>query len=900
MESISFKYDLNKPRYSMALDYKAIGEKWQKAWAKDKIFKAEPGERPFYCLEMFPYPSGYLHMGQTRNYAIGDAFARYKRMKGYQVLYPMGYDSFGMPAENAAIKTGEPPYVVTDRNIKGIENQIKLLGLSYDWDRRIVTSEPEYYRWNQWLFLQLYKKGLAYVKEAPVNWCPSCKTVLANEQVLQGLCWRCKSEVTTKSLAQWFLKITEYAEELLRDLDTLNHWPERVVTMQRNWIGKSEGVMITFDMPTKGDIKVFTTRPDTIYGVTFMVLAPEHPLVKELTEGTEREKETNEYVERVKKKTLIERTAEGKEKTGAFLGAYVKHPFTEQQIPIWTADFALLEYGTGAVMGVPAHDQRDYDFAMKYSIPIIPVIEPMDGNAPRGKAYVDDGKLVNSDKFNGLNNRDAIKAVTEALKKKGKGEYSIQYKLRDWLISRQRYWGTPIPVVYCDDCGTVPVPEQYLPVQLPGDVSFSGEGNPLATSKSFENTICPRCNGEAKRETDTMDTFVDSSWYYFRYCDPKNDQAMFSRDAVKPWMPVDQYIGGIEHAILHLLYSRFITKVTRDLGLHDISEPFSRLLTQGMVLKDGEKMSKSAGNTVDPVEIVGKFGPDTVRLYMLSVALPEKEFEWSDQGVNGSHRLLRRIEHLFDDVKTRQEQNSDDAYLRSVLHRTIVKVSELMESMRFSHAVNALTNLVNVMASYSKQPVHGKTWEEAQEDLLLMLAPFAPHLAEELWHRDYDSYISLMRWPKPDLQAIDDAAEQARKLVEDTIEDVNKVRGIAKIDAKKLTLITASSWKYRFVKELKELMEHTYDPGDIVKRLMQTELKGRGEQVSKLVPRMLKNPSLLPVQVLDGEVERGVLSESAHALERELGMKIEVVSESQSKHPKAGQALPGKPAIVLE
>ena len=631
------------------MDLNKIARKWQKLWEDKRVFKVKEsaGKNKYYVLEMFPYPTGYLHMGHVRNYSIGDAFARYKRMCGFNVLYPMGYDAFGLPAENAAIKQNADPKEWTKRNIDGQKNQQKMLGLSYDWDREIVTCDEKYYKWNQWIFLKFFEKGLAYKKKAFVNWCPRCETVLANEQVHDGKCWRCSSEVEQKELEQWFFRITKYADELLEDLKKLEHWPKRVKAMQENWIGRSYGVTLVFDVVDEDGKKIdtietFTTRVDTVYGITYLVLAAEHPKVIEWTKGTKYEKAVKEFIAKVKKQSIIERTAEGKEKNGVFIGKYFINPFTGEKCPLWVADYVLYEYGTGAVMAVPAHDQRDFEFAKKYNLPIKVVITPSawELNAEKmTRAYVEDGIMVNSGEFNGMSNRDAMEDIADFAEKKGFGRRTVNYKLKDWLISRQRYWGTPIPVVYCSKCGIVPVDESELPVLLPGDVKFSGSGNPLETSESFKKCKCPKCGGSANRETDTMDTFVDSSWYFMRYCSPNYEELPFDKESVNYWMPVDQYIGGIEHACMHLIYARFFTKALRDLGLISFDEPFMRLLTQGMVTKDGAKMSKSLGNVVDPTNIIEKYGPDTARLFILFAASPEKELEWSDQGVQGCYTV---------------------------------------------------------------------------------------------------------------------------------------------------------------------------------------------------------------------------------------------------------------------
>jgi leucyl-tRNA synthetase len=761
-------------------DFKAIENKWQKRWAEQKLYRAvEDSEKPkYYCLEMFPYPSGKLHMGHVRNYSIGDVVARFKRMNGYNVLHPMGWDAFGLPAENAAIKHKIPPAKWTWDNIDNMRNQLKSLGLSYDWEREIATCHPEYYKWTQWFFLKLYKMGLAYRKKSFVNWCPSCATVLANEQVVEGRCERCGSEVGKKDLEQWFFKITEYADELLKDLEKLPGWPDKVKIMQENWIGRSEGVEFSFTVEGSGEkIPVFTTRPDTVYGVSYIVLAPEHPLVSKLSAGTMQENAVKEFQKRIEKLNEVTRTSTETEKEGLFIGAYAVNPMNDERIPIWTANYVLLEYGTGAVMGVPAHDQRDFEFARKYNLPIKVVVSPsgeaMDA-ASMTEAYVGRGILVNSSKFDGMDNVEAIAAIIKYMEQNGMGREKVNYKLRDWLISRQRYWGAPIPMVYCEKCGVVPVPEEDLPVMLPPNVEFNPKGtSPLLECEEFLNTTCPECGRPARRETDTMDTFMCSSWYYYRYTDARNAQKPFDKEKLDYWMPVDQYIGGVEHAILHLMYSRFFNKAMRDAGLVHVDEPFVNLLTQGMVLKDGAKMSKSLGNIVSPEDIIDKYGADTARLFILFASPPERDLEWSDQGVEGCFRFLQRVWRLVEELSARI--NEEDAHLkadkdlRRLVHRTIKKVTlDISERFNFNTAISAIMEMVNGLYAAKEQEFSGAVLKEAVESLLLMLAPFAPHMTEELWARmGKRESIHLMRWPKYSEEAI----------VEEEIEIVVQVNG---------------------------------------------------------------------------------------------------------------------------
>jgi leucyl-tRNA synthetase len=769
---------MSTPRYSP----REIEPKWQKTWEETGLYRSveDPNAEKFYCLEMFPYPSGDLHMGHMRNDAIGDAYARFLRMKGFNVLYPMGYDAFGLPAENAAITRKVDPAKWTRSSIDKMIDVQKRMGLSYDWDRTLATCEPEYYRWNQWIFLKFLENGLAYRKAAPVNWCPSCMTVLANEQVEGGGCWRCSTDVQTRDLEQWFFRITSYADELLEALDRLEDWPERVKTMQRNWIGRSEGAEIDFKVTGSDQvISTFTTRPDTVFGITYMVLAAEHPLVEQLVKGTEREDAVLAFADTVKRRSHIERTDETKEKEGVDTGRTFVNPVNGREFPIYVADYVVMEYGTGAVMGVPAHDQRDFEFARKYDLPVIAVIEGEGGSvdgADMDRAYVDDGVMVNSGLFDGQSNQDAMPKFGSFLEENGWGRSTVSYRLRDWLISRQRYWGTPIPVIYCDSCGAVPVPEEDLPVLLPEDVEFTGEGNPLATSPTFVSTSCPSCSGTARRETDTMDTFIDSSWYPFRYTDPKYDKGPFDPDKAGYWMPVDQYIGGIEHAILHLLYARFFTKGLRDLGLTEADEPFKRLLTQGMVIKDGAKMSKSMGNVVPAEEMMDRFGADTARIFILFASPPEKELEWSDKGVEGSFRFLSRVHRMVSEnldifpTSAREagsHQSDDIRALIQAVHRFTGKVTEDIEKrFQFNTALSAIMELVNETGRFVSSgglEVEGGREEAARamEAVIRLLAPFAPHLAEELWEMiGYEESVFLSPWPEFDPElAVSDMVE---------------------------------------------------------------------------------------------------------------------------------------------
>lgn len=754
---------------SQGYDYQTIERKWQNKWDEHRAHRTDDtGDmRKFYTLEQFPYPSGKLHMGHMRVYSIGDVIARFKRMNGYRVLHPMGWDAFGLPAENAAIKHGISPNKWTYDNIAYMREQQKKLGVSYDWEREVTTCHPNYYKFTQWLFLLFYERGLAYRKKAAVNWCPDCQTVLANEQVEDGKCWRCDSVVEKKELEQWFFRITAYAERLLNDLDQLDGWPEKVKTMQRNWIGKSEGTEVTFTVPELGGerFSVFTTRPDTLFGVTYVVLAPEHPLVDSLIRGKENEDAIRAFIRKMRNESEMTRTSEEAEKIGHFTGAYAEHPLTGEEIPIWVANYVLMDYGTGAVMGVPAHDERDFAFAKKYDLPIRKVIDRADEplNEPLTEAYVGDGVLVNSGEFNGMPNRKAIEAISETLAKREKGKRTVTYRLRDWLVSRQRYWGAPIPIVYCNRCGIVPVPKDQLPVLLPEDVRFDGKQSTLASSPSFVETTCPNCGKEARRETDTMDTFICSSWYYLRYTDPHNDERPFSKEQADKWLPVDEYIGGIEHAILHLLYSRFFTKVLYDAGMVSVQEPFTRLLTQGMVLKDGAKMSKSKGNVVSPDDIITKYGADTGRLFILFAAPPERDLEWSDAGVEGCHRFLNRVYRLVNQHRelfanrppARPDASRESRELQRITHYTVKKVTEDVGTRyHFNTAVSAIMELVNAVYAYPETADRG-TLAEAIERVILLLAPFTPHMAEELWEvTGHETSVHDEAWPTYDEEAL--------------------------------------------------------------------------------------------------------------------------------------------------
>ena len=735
-------------------------------WEKDGMYRASSDKaRPKkYILVMFPYPSGPAHMGHVANYSLGDVCARYYMRKGFNVLHPMGYDAFGLPAENAAIQSGIHPATWTRQNIDLIRSDLKRLGFAYDWTREISTCDPEYYRWTQWFFLKMFERGLAYKAEAQVNWCPSCGTVLANEQVLSdGSCERCNTFVEPRWLNQWFFKITDYAERLLEDIELLENWPERVLVMQRNWIGKSYGAEVDFILDSTGEkITIYTTRPDTLFGVTFFLLAPEHHLTKELAEKNGILDEVRKFQKRISSKSQHERTAIDAEKDGVFLGDYVINPVNGDRVPVYTANFVLLEYGTGAVMAVPAHDMRDFEFARKFGLPIKVVIQPPGGELVPEEmtmAYEEPGVMVDSGEFSGMPSEEGKNAICDYLEREGFGRRAVNYRLRDWLVSRQRYWGVPIPIVYCDKCGTVPVPEDELPVLLPEDLELrEGGKSPLPLEKSFYETSCPRCGARAKRETDTMDTFVDSSWYFFRYVTPHEDSLPFGVEEVKHWMPVDQYIGGIEHAIMHLLYSRFFTKVIYDMGLIDFKEPFLNLLCQGMITKDGAKMSKSKGNVVTPGEYIERLGADTLRLYLLFLGPPEAGKDWTDEGVEGTHRFLGRVwrmvhERFLPKLSDKREPSQQGLSLRKFTHATIEKVTRDIDQFAFNTAISFIMELVNEIYRVTSDDNFSDidALGEAVETVLNLLAPFAPFLTEELWHViGHQRSIHLEPWPEAD------------------------------------------------------------------------------------------------------------------------------------------------------
>jgi leucyl-tRNA synthetase len=883
------------------MDCRSIEKKWQERWAKARIFevKEDRKKKKFFVLEMFPYPSASgLHMGHVRNYAMGDCFARFKRMQGFNVLYPMGYDALGLPAENAAIKSKSHPRTYTLKAIKNIREQQKALGLSYDWTREIATCCPEYYRWNQWLFLQMLKKGLAYKKEAPVNWCGRCNTVLANEQVEQGKCWRCRHEVEEKMLSQWFFKTTEYADELLESLDDLE-WPENVKVMQRNWIGKSHGVDIHFKLENSRRIlPTFTTRCDTVYSVTFLAIAPEHPLIEELVKGTKHEGGARKFVKRVQKEKIEDRINEEKEKEGFFTGRYAVNPVNGERVPVYIANFALM-YGSGIVM-CDAHDKRDFRFARKYIIPLKFVISK-DGKPTDTKdyddAYTDDGLLFDSGPFSGMKNTEALPRMAGWLEKKRFGKKAVQYKLRDWLVSRQRYWGTPIPVIYCDKCGIVPVPEKDLPVLLPDNVRFTGKGNPLKSATGFVNTKCPKCRARARRETDTMDTFVDSSWYFFRYASPQFNNAPFDRARAGYWMAVDQYIGGIEHAIMHLMYARFITKVLADMRLSSVREPFKRLFTQGMVIKDGKKMSKSFGNAVSQQEISKKYGIDTARLFLLFLASPEKELEWSDEGVTGSYKFLNRVYKFVSEINVssafdKKKLSTKDRIMISKVNMLVKNVTEHMEGFRFNLAITNIMGFFNELQKFTGDP---RVLGYAAKNLVTLLSPFAPHMMEELWEKVGKGFVSTQRWPRSDIKLIDKRLMKAEELVKQTVSDIYDIIKIVRKKPEKIRIYVSPVWKYQVYREILKAK----DPKGIVATIMRNPAFNKhGKDALRFSQGLAKNMGKLKT-LLTSREEFQALKEAEDMFRREFGCEVEVLEAHTSRAEKALRAEPGKPGIEI-
>ncbi len=872
------------------MDFKKIEEKWQNEWEKNKIFQVseDSKKKKFFNLEMFPYPSSTgLHMGHALNYTIGDIFARFKRMNGFSVLYPMGYDAFGLPAENAAIKAGEHPKKYTEKSIKNFISQQKVLGLSYDWDRIIITSSPEYYKWNQYLFLKFYEKGMVYRKKSAVNWCPKCSTVLANEQVHSGKCWRHEdTNVEIRQLEQWFIKTTNYAEELLEDVKSLN-WPERIKVMQENWIGRSYGTEILFEINKKKWL-IFTTRPDTIFGVTFMVVSAQHLNLAELV-TSDRKEDVEQFIRKLK--SVSEKEFEDLEKDGVFTGSYALNPLTNEKVPVYAGNFVIAEYGSGMVMAVPGHDQRDFEFAKKYKIKIKVVIQPKNKKLNSDlmkEAYTEEGILADSGKFSGLENKKAKDEITKYLESKKLGKKTVNYKLRDWLISRQRYWGTPIPVVYCNKCGVTLVPEKELPVLLPENVKF-GAGNPLATNKEFVNAKCPKCSANARRETDTMDTFFDSSWYFLRYCDNKNTKEMFDRKKVSYWMPVDQYIGGAEHACMHLIYARFFTKALRDLGFLKIDEPFLSLFNQGMLHgSDGNKMSKSLGNVVNPVEMIEKYSADSLRLNLMSLASPDKDSIWNDTTLESSYKWVARLANFFSSVKIGKSSKRAG----NKVHKTIKEATEDIKNFKYNLAIIKVRSLLDVFEEEK---------EVAKEDLgilLKLLHPVCPHITEELWNKlGNKNFISLESWPEYDKKKIDVTLDYSEELMLNLLSDIRYLTNLLKTQKiNKLTIIVSQKWKYGMFAEFKKTFESTKNFSEIMKVLAQ-KFRQHAQEISKLLPKLIeKQPGI----ILNKEKELKFFNENKGKIEKEFNCKVVIEDADKFKNTKSNNALPGKPAIIIE
>jgi leucyl-tRNA synthetase len=880
-------------------DFLAIESKWQKTWEEKDVFNvddnvddAEIKKNKYYCLEMFPYPSSYgLHMGHALNYTIGDVYARFKRMKGFNVLYPMGYDAFGLPAENAAIKAKEHPKKYTENSINNFINQQKKLGLSYDWKRMVVTCKPEYYKWNQYFFLKFLENGLAYRKKSAVNWCPECNTVLANEQVHDGKCWRhSTTDVQIKPLEQWFIKTTKYADELLECISSLE-WPNRIKAMQENWIGKSFGTEVSFEI--NGEIwNIFTTRIDTIFGVTFMVISAQHPRLMEIVTPSQKS-EVESFLKKLK--SVSEKEMEAMEKEGAFTGSYAINPANGEKVPVFAGNFVVADYGGGMVMAVPSHDQRDFEFAKKYNIPIKVVITPSDYeiNAEKmSRAFTDDGILVNSKEFDGTPNRIAIDDITLFLEKKGKGKKVVQYKLRDWLVSRQRYWGTPIPVIYCDKCGIVSVPVFELPIILPDEVKF-GEGNPLLTNSSFVNCKCPKCGGSAKRETDTMDTFFDSSWYFLRYCDNNNSDSPFEKKKGEYFMPVDQYIGGAEHACMHLIYARFFTKVLRDMGMINIDEPFKRLFNQGMLHgSDGNKMSKSLGNVVNPLDIIDKYSADSLRFNLMSLASPDKDSMWSDRGMESSFKFISKIYSFFENVKLGRSSKR----IESKINKTIRDYAFDIENFKYNLAIiklRALFDAIEKESEISKSDV---------ESFLKMIHLFCPHMTEELWSVTFrnNSFLSKEKWPDYDESKIDEKAELIEELADNVRSDIVRVLELAKIDKpNKITLFVSELWKYHFYEEMKSLIETNRDMKQLMAHFSK-KFPNNMPVIQKIIPAILKDQGKIPSVMVDQKSEHDALLNAKSNFEKEFLCQIDIFLAESSQVSKAKQANPGKPAILIE
>ncbi len=878
---------------SSSYDFASIERKWQKRWSDSNAFvvSENSSREKCYVLEMFPYPSSSgLHIGHAFNYTIGDIFSRFKRMSGFNVLYPTGYDSFGLPAENASIKAGVNPKDFTDSAIMKFISQQKALGLSYDWGRMLKTSDPSYYKWNQYLFLKLMERGLVYRKKAGVNWCSKCATVLANEQVHNGACWRhLDTPVEVRHLEQWFIKTTEYADELLKCVDSLE-WPERIKSMQKHWIGKSYGTNIIFEI-NKKPWTIFTTRPDTLFGVTFLVVSAQHPSLSDFVVPKQKSA-VDSFLRKIhstKQEAVVDI-----EKDGVFTGSYAVHPLTGESIPVFTGNFVVADYGSGIVMAVPAHDQRDFDFAKKYDISIKIVVHPREKKiVPKSlsEAFVGDGVLVNSGSFSGLDSVVARKKITEFLASEKKGGSSVQFKLRDWLVSRQRYWGTPIPVIYCSSCGIIPVPVRDLPVLLPADVTF-GSGNPLESSDIFVKTKCPRCNSVARRETDTMDTFFDSSWYFLRFADSRNSKSPFDKKIVNYWMPVDQYIGGAEHACMHLIYARFFVKALRDLGMLDISEPFPRLFNQGMIHGiDGFVMSKSRGNVIDPLDSIGMYGADSLRVFLVSVASPDKDFSWSDNGMESAHKLVQKMFLCLSNVVVGKTSSVDSSRINSAIKTVTANIGQF----KYNMAIICLRELFDNIGS-----------ELSPDDLsscIRIIAPFCPHICEELWElHGFQGFVSHSSWPSCDESRIDNSLGAKEYLVDQTVRDVFRVMEINNIKScERITIFVAEPWKYDLFKSVKKLLDESRDVGIILRKVLAGDMKKHSQEVSRLVPFLVKDVKKVSGVILSQNEEFEVLKNSNRIISEKCRAKeVLIVKSQESSDLKSKKSLPGKPALLIE
>ena len=915
-----------------------IERKWQYKWMNTDSFHVEidKNKPKYYCLEMYPYTSAILHVGHMRNYAVGDCIARFKMMQGCNVLHPMGFDAFGLPAENAAILHGTDPEEWTWKNINKIKSQLQEMGASYDWERQIQSCDTDYYKWTQWLFLKFFENGLLYRKKAYVNWCAGCKTVLANEQVIGGRCWRCSTTVEHREMEQWFLKIRNYAEELLSSIELLD-FPERVKILQKNWIGESEGTKINFKVEeTEEVVSVFTTRPDTLFGVTFLVFAPEHPLIRKWVKDTPYEREFSDFLKDVQKYSELERGSLLKEKKCMYVGKYAISPANNERIPIYVGDFVIYEYGGGLVMAVPAHDQRDFESAEKYNLPIRVVIQPPDTETTPDtmtQSYDGEGYLVNSGQFDGVHSTEARTLISEWLEERGEGERTIQYKIRDWLVSRQRYWGTPIPIIYCDKCGIVPVPYEGLPVLLPKDVQFTGEGNPLATSKVFVQTECPQCGGDARRETDTMDTFMDSSWYFLRFCSPKAADAPFTKGDIAYWMPVDSYIGGIEHAILHLLYARFFVKALRDMGLLEISEPFKKLLCQGMVTKaapycpscrihllptriedekckdcgtsyiqKSAKMSKSLGNVVNPDEITEKYGVDTLRFFILFTVNPIRDLEWSDKGIDKTWKFLNEMYNQLSKkyTKTRDTYTKKDEFFEIKLQLATKNVTENLEKFKIRDAIVEIMKVLDDFAYYVRESPNKDILENARKRIILLLSPVIPHMCEELWSNlgMYGS-VAFEKWPEYSENFTGPEMEYKIQLMEIVTEDIKDILRTASIDHPTgVDIIVASEWKYEAVEILKDLI-FKEPKNKVMKVMMERGFQKYGKELSNLIDRYVKNYGLMPVISTVQQQEMTFLKDTKKLIEDAISIPINLLREEDANIAKGKNALPGKPALLI-